>query len=101
LSPEQLGEFAKPVETGPDLEAGGVVRWRRADLKRVIVERFGVDYHERTVGRLLPKLGFSPMSAASPPRPSDKKPRSFRSGAEVCESLARSIRTSGRCAGGR
>ena len=60
LSPEQLAEFAKLAETGPDLEAGGVVRRRRADLKRVIVERFGVAYQERTVGRLLPKLGFSP-----------------------------------------
>ena len=31
------------VETGPDREKDGVVRWRRIDLKRVIVERFGVD----------------------------------------------------------
>jgi len=26
------------------------VRWRRVDLKRVIAERFGVDFHERNVG---------------------------------------------------
>jgi hypothetical protein len=25
------------------------VRWRRIDLKRVIAERFGVDYHARYV----------------------------------------------------
>ncbi len=43
--------------------AGGVVRWRRIDLKRVIAERFGVDFHERYVGKLLKKLGFSHMSA--------------------------------------
>ena len=44
-------------------QKNGVVRWRRADLKRVIAERFGVDYHERYVGTLLKKLGFSHISA--------------------------------------
>ena len=34
----------------------GVVRWRRIDLKRVIAERFGVDFHPRYVGKLLHKL---------------------------------------------
>jgi transposase len=37
--------------------------WRRIDLKRVIAERFGVDDHQRHVGKLLKKLGFSHMSA--------------------------------------
>ena len=63
LPPEQLSKFAKLVEAGPDREVDGVVRWRRVDLKLVIAERFGVDYHERTVGKLLKKLGFSHMSA--------------------------------------
>lgn len=63
LRPEQLGELAKIVEAGPDRAIDGVVRWRRADLKRVIAERFGVDYHERYVGTLLKKLGFSHISA--------------------------------------
>jgi hypothetical protein len=27
------------------------VRWRRLDLKRVIAERFGVDFHPRYVGK--------------------------------------------------
>ena len=40
----------------PDREVDGVVRWRRVDLKRVIAERFGVDYLERTDGKLLRKL---------------------------------------------
>jgi len=51
------------VEARPDRQANGVVRWRRIDLKRVIKERFGVDYHERHVGALLKKLGFSHVSA--------------------------------------
>ena len=63
LSAGQLAEFATNVETGPDRETDGVVRWRREDLKRVITERFGVDFHARHVGKLLKKLGFSHMSA--------------------------------------
>jgi transposase len=65
LSEEQLTKFARIVEAGPDREKDGVVRWRRIDLKRVIAERFGVDFHPRYVGKLLHKLGFSHMS----PRP--------------------------------
>ena len=63
LSEDQLAEFARIVEAGPDRERDGVVRWRRIDLKRVIAERFGVDFHPRYVGKLLKKLGFSHMSA--------------------------------------
>ena len=63
LSPDELAEFAKIVETGPDRKVDGVVRWRRIDLKRVIAMRFGVDYHQRYVGKLLKKLGFSHISA--------------------------------------
>ncbi len=63
LSVEQLAELASLVEAGPDRERDGVVRWRRVDLKRVIAERFGVQFHERYVGKLLKKLGFSHMSA--------------------------------------
>src|ERR1700693_5730981 len=63
LSEEQLAQLAQIVEAGPDREKDGVVRWRRLDLKRVIAERFGVDFHPRYVGKLLKKLGFSHISA--------------------------------------
>jgi transposase len=63
LSPDQPAELATIVETGPHLGVDGVVRWLRVDLKRVIAERFGVDYYERYVGTLLMKLGFSHISA--------------------------------------
>lgn len=63
LSKEQLAELADMVETGPDRAVHGVVRWRRVDLKRVIEERFGVAYHERTIGKILKVLGFSHISA--------------------------------------
>ena len=63
LSAGQLAQFAQIVEAGLDREVDGVVRWRRIDLKRVIAERFGVDFHPRYVGKLLQKLGFSHISA--------------------------------------
>jgi transposase len=63
LSSEELAAFAKIVAAGPDREKDGVVRWRRVDLQRVIAETFGVDFHERYVGTLLKKLGFSHISA--------------------------------------
>jgi transposase len=63
LSPAQQTELARLVETGPDRAVHGVVRWRRIDLQRVISERFGVIYHERTVGKVLKQLGFSHISA--------------------------------------
>jgi transposase len=63
LSATQLAELTELVETGPDRAAHGVVRWRRIDLQRVVAERFGVTYHERTIGKLLKQLGFSHLSA--------------------------------------
>src|SRR6516225_8847300 len=80
LSEEHLAEFARIVEAGPDRERDGVVRWRRIDLKRVIAERFGVDFLPRYVGRLLHKLGFSHISAR-PRHPAHRRlPVSIRRG---------------------
>ena len=63
LTPAQLAELSQIVETGPDPKRDKVVRWRRLDLKEVIAARFGVAYHERSVGKLLKGLGFSHVSA--------------------------------------
>jgi transposase len=63
LSPDQQADLARLVETGPDRAVHGVVRWRRIDLQRLIAERFGVAYHERTIGKILKSLGFSHISA--------------------------------------
>jgi hypothetical protein len=48
-----MAEVGRIVEAGPDREKDGIVRWRRVDLKRVIAETFGVDFHEPYVGTLL------------------------------------------------
>jgi transposase len=63
LTAGQLAELAQIVETGPDRAVHGVVRWRRVDLQRLVAERFGVQYHERTIGKILDALGFSHISA--------------------------------------
>jgi transposase len=62
LTRAQERELAGIVERGPDLAADGVVRWRRVDLRRVIRERFAVAFHERSVGKLLAKLGYRRLS---------------------------------------
>ena len=63
LSPTQEAELADLVRRGPDLAEHGVVRWRRADLMRVIAERFGVVLAERSVGAVLHRLGFRRLVA--------------------------------------
>jgi transposase len=62
LTPEQMAELESIVEQGPDPERDGIVRWRRVDLKVLIERRFGVHLHERSVGKVLRRLGFARLS---------------------------------------
>src|SRR4051794_38189857 len=62
LTPEQGAELATVVERGPDPDRDGVVRWRRVDLQALIEARFAVRLHERTVGKVLRRLGFTRLS---------------------------------------
>ena len=50
------------VETGPDIENDGLVRWRRIDLKKWLETECGVSYDETSIGRILRELGFSRVS---------------------------------------
>jgi transposase len=50
------------VERGPGPERGGVVRWRRVDLRALIKARYDVELHERSVGKVLHRLGFARLS---------------------------------------
>ena len=59
---QQKAALAARVEKGPDAEKDGVVRWRCTDLKRRIEEMFGVQLHERTVGKQLKALGYVRLS---------------------------------------
>jgi transposase len=63
LTAEQKAELAAVVEKGPDREGIGLGGWRRANLKSVIEDIFGVVYHERSVARLLHELGLAHLSA--------------------------------------
>src|SRR3954466_10956549 len=62
LTAEQEAELATAVERGPDPDRDGVVRWRRVDLRALIEARFAVRLHERSVGKVLRRLGFSRVS---------------------------------------
>src|ERR687883_813635 len=62
LTPEQEAELATAVERGPDPDRDGVVRWRRVDLKALIEARFAVRLHERSIGKVLRRLGFTRLS---------------------------------------
>ena len=62
LTPEQAAELGAVVERGPDPDRDGVVRWRRVDLRALIEARFGVRLHERSVGKVLHRLGFARLS---------------------------------------
>src|SRR5277367_1419129 len=48
LTTEQMAELKALVVQGPEPERDGVVRWRCADLRAVIAERYQVTVHERT-----------------------------------------------------
>jgi len=62
LTPEQETELATAVEQGPDPDRDGVVRWRRVDLRALLETRFAVRLHERSVGEVLRRLGFTRLS---------------------------------------
>jgi transposase len=62
LTAEQQAELVRLVEAGPDPARHAVVRWRRVDLRDELQRRFGVVLHERSVGKLLTKLGYRRLS---------------------------------------
>ena len=63
LTEVQMRALAEIVEAGPDPAVDGVVRWRRKDLARWLLETFGISLDETTVGRELKALGFAKISA--------------------------------------
>lgn len=54
--------LAALVEAGPDPAVHKVVRLRRVDLQKELKTRFGVEVHERTVGKYLAALGYRRLS---------------------------------------
>src|SRR5436189_3266213 len=108
LTPGQEAELAAAVERGPDPDRDGVVRWRRIDLKALIETRFAVRLHERSVGKVLRRLGFARLSvrprhpkADAAAQAAFKKPSPSWSRRRCPSALAASRSRSGfRCYGG-
>jgi len=73
LTAAQKMELAKLVEAGPDRALHGVVRWRRVDLRDELKRRFGVELHERSVGRILAELGYRRLSVRPRHREADEE----------------------------
>jgi transposase len=65
LSAEQMQDLKDLVLAGPDLAIHGVTRWRCLDLCAAIADRYGVVVHERTVGKMLRRMGLTRLQ----PRP--------------------------------
>ena len=65
LNEAQMQEFKSLVLEGPDPERHQVVRWRCVDLRDEIAVRWSVSLNERTVGKLLRRLGMTRLQ----PRP--------------------------------
>src|SRR3954462_4996645 len=63
LSAEQEAELTALIEAGPDFERDGVVRWRCVDLRQLILTRWNIASHARTIGKLLRRVGFRHISA--------------------------------------
>src|ERR687886_1076543 len=81
LTPEQEAELATAVEQGPDPDRDGVVRWRRVDLRALIEARFAVRLHERSVGKVLRRLGFARLSVRPKhPKADEAGPEAFKKG---------------------
>ena len=58
LNADHRRALAEVVEAGPVPAVDGVVRWRRKDLARWLLETFAISLDETTVGRELKALGF-------------------------------------------
>jgi transposase len=63
LAAAQEQQVAAWVRRGPEPEHHKVVRWRLIDLRDEIAGKFGVQLHERSVGKLLARLNVSHVSA--------------------------------------
>ena len=61
-APSKLTPIVEVVEAGPVPAVDGVVRWRRKDLARWLLETFAISLDETTVGRELKALGFAKIS---------------------------------------
>lgn len=63
LNDEQRRALAALVDSGPQFEVDGTVRWRLCDLIRWIAAEFGITASRQTVARELRMMGYRKLSA--------------------------------------
>jgi transposase len=102
LTVAQEAEVDSWVVQGPDLAVDGVVRWRRIDLRERIKARFGVVFHERSIGKLLRRLNFRRISVRPQhPESDEAEQEAFKkSSPSLYRPRSRSARSSGRSSSG-
>ncbi len=81
-----MAQLAAWVEAGADPTRDGVVRRRRANLTRRIEAEFGAIFHERTVGKLLVKLGFRLISVRPEHPSADPTVQAFKKNSQASQS---------------
>jgi transposase len=54
--------FCERVDKGLDGETDKLVRWRRVDLQEWLKSEHTINYHERSIGKILKRLGYSHVS---------------------------------------
>jgi len=62
LNQDQIQWLRQRIEQGP-LQEDKVCVFHAADIQRIIKKRFGINYHVRSVRRLLRRLGYSYVSS--------------------------------------
>ena len=62
LNQDQIQWLRQRIEQGP-LPEDKVCVFHAVDIKRIIKKRFGINYHVRSVRRLLKRLGYSYVSS--------------------------------------
>lgn len=55
-------KFCERVDAGPDTKTDKLVRWRRIDLQDWLKTEHAIKYHERSIGKILKRLGYSHVS---------------------------------------
>jgi len=74
LNEDQIQWLRQRIEEGPT-EQDGVCVFHAADIRKIIKKQFGVDYHVRSVRKLLKRMGYSYVSSRPEHPKSDKKVR--------------------------
>ena len=69
IGADQQKELCEAVREGPDVEAEDLAAYTRDDAARIAKEKWGVDYHVTSIGRILRGGGLSRQKA----RPSHPK----------------------------